>query len=187
VSGTARLGRHRALLAALSVGVLAAVLIAVLASRSVSPGTVETSALGGKYAPAISGTDIRTGKPVSLQALRGRYVVVNFFASWCQPCETETRPLVAFLFAHHAAHNAAILGVTFSDSATNARAFLTHTGATWPAVADPDGAIAVRYGVGEPPESFIVGPDGKVIAAILGGVTEAALDEVVPTGGSGAT
>jgi cytochrome c biogenesis protein CcmG/thiol:disulfide interchange protein DsbE len=187
VSALGRFARHRALVAAVSVGLLAAVLIAVLASRSVSPGTVESSALGGKPAPPISGTDIRTGKPVSLQALHGRYVVVNFFASWCPPCETETRPLVAFLFAHRAAHDVAILGVTFSDSAANARAFLTRTGASWDAVADPNGAIAVRYGVGNPPESFVVAPDGKVIGAIVGGVTAAALDALVPTLGTGAT
>jgi len=172
--------RRRALITAALVGVVAAVTVAVLASRTVAPGTVVVSPLGGKAAPAIIGSDLRGGKPLSLAALRGRYVVVTFFASWCPPCEAEIRQFAAFLFAHRVGPKVAVLGVAFSDTPADAAGFLSRTGATWPAVNDPHGSIAVAYGVEDPPESFVVGPDGRVIGAIPGGVTLTALDELVP-------
>ena len=174
--------RHRALFAAAAVGLAAAVTIAVLASRTISPGTVVVSPLGGKPAPSISGADLRSGQPVSLQALRGRYVIVTFFASWCPACQSEIRPLAAFAFEHRSGVKVTVLGVAISDNAADAATFLARSGASWSAVNDPNGSIAVAYGVADPPESFVVGPNGRVIAAIPGGVTLAALDTLVPSG-----
>ena len=174
--------RRRALFAAGAVGLTTAVMVAVLASRTISPGTVVVGPLGGKAAPAISGLDLRSGRPVSLQALHGRYVIVTFFASWCPACQNEIRPLAAFAFEHRSGVKVAVLGVAFSDTAPDAATFLARSGATWSAVNDSNGSIAVAYGVADPPESFVVGPRGRVIAAIPGGVTLGALDTLVPNG-----
>jgi cytochrome c biogenesis protein CcmG, thiol:disulfide interchange protein DsbE len=173
------LGRHRALVASGVTAVIAIVLVAVLATRSTAPGTVAPSDLLGKPAPAVSGDDLVSGRHVSLAGLRGRYVVVDFFASWCGPCLTEAPQLERFLFTHRTQHNAAVLGVVYGDSSANARAFLHRIGATWPAVSDPGYAIALRYGVDDPPQSFVVAPDGRVLARVVGGVTAGELDEIV--------
>jgi cytochrome c biogenesis protein CcmG/thiol:disulfide interchange protein DsbE len=171
---------RRALVASAAVAVVVAVLIAVLATRSTPPGAIATTSLGGKPAPGISGRAIVGGGRVSLAALRGRDVVVDFFASWCQPCQDEAAALETFLFAHRAEH-VAILGVDIDDSASNARSFLQQTGATWPAVEDPGGSasIATAYGVADPPESFLVAPDGRVVGYIVGQDTVSLLDHLL--------
>jgi len=60
------------------------------------------------------------------------------------------------------------MGVVFGDTAANAAAFERQAGATWPSVVDPDEAIAISYGVDDPPQSFLIAPDGKVVDRILG-------------------
>jgi cytochrome c biogenesis protein CcmG/thiol:disulfide interchange protein DsbE len=180
VSAPGGFGRRRALLSAAVVGVIAVVLVSVLATRGVVPPQGVTTPLGGKAAPAISGTDLRTGRSVSLAGLRGRYVVVNFFASWCAPCQEEAAGLEAFAFAHR--KDATVLGVVYNDSAADAASFLTRTGATWPAVDDPQASIAVAYGVSSPPRTFVVAPDGRVVAYRTGVITAAQLDAIVAAG-----
>ncbi|HTW99058.1 MAG TPA: TlpA disulfide reductase family protein [Acidimicrobiales bacterium] len=178
----AGVGRRRALAAACAAGAAVAVLLAVLATRSVAPGSAAATALGGKPAPAISGRSVTSGKAVTLAALHGRYVVVTFFASWCQPCQQEVPALAAFLWSHRDATGAgrvAVLGVVFQDSAANARSFLDGAGATWPAVTDPSGSIAYAYGVADPPQSFLVGPDGDVVGHYDGELTEHYLEDWV--------
>lgn len=176
--GRPRRRRRVALSAAIGVFLIAVGLIAVLATRPAATQTVVSSPLIGRAAPPITGTDL-AGTRVSLAALRGRYVLVNFYASWCPPCQTEAPQLETFAYSHPAGQRVAVLGVVFSDSASNARAFEHEVGATWPSVADPGGHLAIAYGVDDPPQSFLVAPNGRVVARILGGVTAAGLDELV--------
>jgi cytochrome c biogenesis protein CcmG, thiol:disulfide interchange protein DsbE len=176
--------RMTALWSAVAVAVAAVSLVAVLATRGAAQNAIATSALEGKIAPPITGRSL-SGTPVSLSALRGRYVVINFFASWCQPCQVEEPQLVEFARAHARAGGATILGVVFGDSATNAAAFDKSNGATWPAVNDPGGRLAVEYGVEDPPETFLVSPDGRIVAKVDGSVTAQLLDQLITESGTG--
>jgi cytochrome c biogenesis protein CcmG/thiol:disulfide interchange protein DsbE len=172
-----RRGIHRrAASAALGVGVVAIVLIAVLATRGAAPQQGASTPLGGKVAPAIVGRDLRTGRAVDLASFRGKFVVVNFFAGWCVPCQEESGALSAFEFAHRKTGDATVIGVVYNDSAGDARSFLERSGATWPAVDDPGSLIAVAYGVSSPPRTFVIDPSGRVIGYTPGVVTEAVLN-----------
>ncbi|MHB8681262.1 MAG: TlpA family protein disulfide reductase [Acidimicrobiales bacterium] len=155
--------------------VVGAALVAVLATRPAATATEVDTPLLGHAAPAVAGTTL-TGQPFALSSLRGRWVVVNFFASWCPPCQQEEPELVTFAFEHGAATDAALVGVAYDDASSSARSFLTSSGATWPAVSDPGGQIALDFGVRAPPETFLVSPDGIVVAHLDGAVTAAGLD-----------
>jgi cytochrome c biogenesis protein CcmG/thiol:disulfide interchange protein DsbE len=170
-------------LIAIAVGLALIAFVAVLATRSTQTGTPAESPLVGHVAPPISGVNEMTGREVSLASERGHYVVVAFFASWCGPCITETPQLVDFVFAERKIH-ASVLGVIYQDSVTNAVNFLRSYGASWPAVPDVKGAIAAAYGVDDPPEAFLIGPSGKVLDWIPGGVKEAELAYIVNLGGT---
>ena len=114
-----------------------------------------------------------------MSSFNGKYVVINFFASWCEPCHVEEPELVAFNFEHYAKKDVAILGITFDDTASNATSFLRSNGATWPAIEDRSGSIAISYGVSEPPETFLISPEGIVLAKLIGPVTQKGLDSLI--------
>ena len=167
--------RHTARWAAGVTLVVAAALVALLATRPPATATEVDTPLVGQSAPGIAGATLGGGS-FTLAAERGRWVVVNFFASWCPPCEQEQPELVAFAYAHRSAGDAALVGVVFDDGASTARSFMRSTGASWPSVADPSGQIALDYGVRGPPETFLVSPGGTVVAHFDGPMTSAALD-----------
>jgi cytochrome c biogenesis protein CcmG/thiol:disulfide interchange protein DsbE len=135
----------------------------VLATRTPQEATQVDSPLLGHMAPDFSGTDLRTGHHVSLKALRGHYVVVNFFASWCVPCQDEEPDMVTFAYNQaHEAGGADVVSVVFHDETASARAFMRSQGAIWPTVADPGGTIAQAYGVTAPPTTFVIDPSGRI-------------------------
>lgn len=168
--------RHTARWAGLCGLVVVGAIVAVLATRpSAGVSEVDTPLLG-KAAPDVSGTTLDGGR-FDLSSLRGRWVVLNFFASWCPPCQQEEPEMVAFAFHHRQPGSAALVSVVYDDSSSSARSFMASNGATWPAVLDPNGQIAVDYGVRGPPETFLISPAGTVMVHLDGPVTEAQLDK----------
>jgi cytochrome c biogenesis protein CcmG/thiol:disulfide interchange protein DsbE len=131
--------------------------------------------LVGKPAPTVD-LQALDGSRVSLAALRGRPVIVNFWASWCIPCKAEF-PLFVTARAAHRTDGLEILGVIHDDSADAARSFMRAEGATWPALIDHGDAVARAYGVNALPISFYVDRGGLVRAVSYGPPPSGALDD----------
>ncbi|MGZ6255638.1 MAG: TlpA family protein disulfide reductase [Candidatus Limnocylindria bacterium] len=120
----------------------------------------------GDPAPAFVLADL-DGHPLRLVDLRGRPVIVNFWASWCGPCVDEF-PLLSSAAAAHEADRLAIVGIVFQDRSEAARAFLARIGATWPAAMDPGNGVATRFGIVAPPDTFFIDRNGKVVGRQIG-------------------
>jgi cytochrome c biogenesis protein CcmG/thiol:disulfide interchange protein DsbE len=120
----------------------------------------------GEQAPNFALTDMN-GNAVQLSSLRGRPVIVHFWASWCGPC-VEEFPLLLNASAAHRGDDLAIVGIVYNDSATAAAAFMTRMGATWPAATDPGGGVATRYGIIGPPDTFFVDRSGVIVGRQIG-------------------
>jgi len=149
----------------------------VLATRTPQEATAVQSPLLGRPAPEFTGTNLSSGSPVSLASLRGHYVVINFFASWCIPCQEEAPDLSRFYYEQaHAADGADMVSIVFHDTSATADAFLRQNGDLWPAIGDPGGTIAARYRVTASPTTFVVDPSGRVPAVLLGPATQKDLD-----------
>jgi cytochrome c biogenesis protein CcmG/thiol:disulfide interchange protein DsbE len=115
------------------------------------------------------------GAVVDLAALRGRPVVVNFWATWCEPCVREF-PLLRRAATTHRPDRLAVVGVLTNDRPAAARAFVRRHHATWPVAVDPTATTAARWGAVGLPHSFFVRPDGTLASHQLGELTQAALD-----------
>lgn len=161
--------------AAGAVGVAVALLVALLATRESAASRLAGTPLAGRPAPPITGASLTDGTRFDLAAERGRWVVVNFFATWCIPCREEHPELVRFAARHP---EIAIVSVVYSDEADDVRAFFERNGGDWPVLPDPGGRVALDYGVRGVPESFVVDPAGVVRGRIVGGVTTAGLERV---------
>ena len=170
--------RRPILWASLAGAVALAVLVAVLASSGPASQVSAASPLIGRPAPLIQGKAIDGSGEVNLAQLAGKWVLVNFAASWCVPCQQEMPQLLVFSGRHSAAHDAVILTVAYDEQNVSSLAsFLRSWHASWPAV--DDGAAVVDYGVGGLPESFLLDPAGTVVAKYVGQVNAAQLDSVI--------
>ncbi|HEY3448048.1 MAG TPA: protein disulfide oxidoreductase [Myxococcales bacterium] len=117
-------------------------------------------------APAVAGTLVSNGAPASLAALRGRPVMVHFWATWCSVCNAERGNVAAV------AKDYAVLGIAEdSGGAEKVRAWMSENGAEFPTVLD-DGEIARAFGVKAFPTSFFVGKDGEIRFVETGYTTE---------------
>ncbi len=142
----------------------------VVATRTPQEASALESPLVGREAPRFSGVDLLGGAHVSLSEFKGRYVFINFFASWCPPCQQEAPNLVTFAYEQqHVFGGAALISVVFHDEDSSARQFMVSQGANWPVLPDPGGKIADSYGVGGPPMTFLVDPNGKITVQPLTG------------------
>jgi cytochrome c biogenesis protein CcmG/thiol:disulfide interchange protein DsbE len=162
------------------VGLVAGILGAVLAGGSKSGGSTRrasVSGVGGDVGapapdfqlPALDGSgDVR------LSDFRGRPVIVNFWASWCNPCRQEF-PLLRQALGDHQNDRLAVVGVTYQDIPGDSRGFVKKQHATWPQGIDDNGDVARAYGVRAVPQSFFVRPDGTIAARVFGITTQTAL------------
>lgn len=153
-------------------------LIAVLATRPPASVAEVHSPLVGQPAPVVRGTTV-SGLPYAVPRPPGTFVVVNFFASWCQPCQQEGPELVRFAFEHAQRGDARLVSVVFDDTTAAARTSQSQLGATWPTLADPSGSLALSFGVRSPPSTFVIAPDGRVVAFIVAPVTAHDLDVII--------
>jgi cytochrome c biogenesis protein CcmG/thiol:disulfide interchange protein DsbE len=167
-----------ALVTSLVLGALLVGLVLVLATREPATTRVAKSRLVGKAAPAITGSSVTGGGSFDLADHRGRFVLVNFFATWCTPCIEEHDDLVQFADTHAAAGDASVVSVVYSDTTDDVRRFFEQRGGDWPVVADDDGSVATSYAVIRVPESYLVGPDGRVVLKITGGIKADQLEEL---------
>ena len=141
---------------------------------STSPSTAVQTYPPGTPAKALRlpGLD---GPEVDLAALRGRPVVVNFWATWCEPCVREF-PLLRAAAAAHRADRLAVVGVLTGDRPGPARDFVRAQRATWPVALDPEATTATAWGAVGLPHTWFVRPDGTLASHQLGELTQASLD-----------
>jgi len=160
------------------VAVALIVLVTVLIIGLGTDDQQSDTSLAGKLAPAIVAPDLN-GETFDLDRSRGRWVLVNFFATWCPPCRAEHPELIEFATTHGATGDASVVSVVFGDDPENVKQFFAENGGEWPVVDDVDGAISVDFGVISVPETFLIAPNGRVATRLLGGVTAETLDSVI--------
>lgn len=158
-----------------AVGVVVA-LLALLAWKLAQDESEVTSQLGRGGTPAAPQFSLERldGKgELELSSLRGKAVVLNFWASWCGPCKEET-PLLQEGWKRWQNRDVVFVGVDVKDFRGDARDFLSRYGVTYPNVYDGKGSTVGRYGVTGFPETYFLDASGKVRYRIAGPVEDAA-------------
>lgn len=152
---------------------LAAACLACLA-RPALASAVLTEWKGPPAAPAIE-LFTPEGTVFTLASLRGRVVLVNFWATWCEPCVTEMPSLQRL--RDQFAPRFEVLGVNYQEGPARIRAFIDKSGISFPIVRDTDGAVAKAWGARIFPASYVVDRAGNVKHVLIGGAdwTSAAL------------
>ncbi len=165
---------------AVAAGIAAALVAGVVlagggtGTRSSSQGTTEltTPAVSGPRVPVLAGADPVSGKRVSLRQFDGEPVIVNVWASWCEPCNDEAPLFAAFLDQNP---DAVLVGVDLQDSVAGAKAFYDRHELTHPSISDPDGALAAKLGLLGLPTTIFLTRDHRESSRVIGPVTAESL------------
>lgn len=131
---------------------------------------VQPQALVGKAAPTVSLPSLDDGRPDDIRRIAAANgpILVNFFASWCAPCEIE-HPLLIKLKSE----GVSIVGVAYKDAPANTQAFLGRLGDPFASrLVDRDGRAGIEFGVTGVPETFLISREGTVLAKHTGPLTE---------------
>ncbi|MDA0263567.1 MAG: TlpA disulfide reductase family protein [Chloroflexi bacterium] len=171
-------------------GVPLAALIALLAWASiVTGGNPGGLAVNSNFSEAEvdSGTardfeleliGARAGETIRLSDLRGKVVMVDFWASWCQPCRIEA-PILTKVYQEYQGQPVEFIGVDIWDSPGDAETFMQQESTPYPNGHDATGAIAVNYGVRGIPEKYFIAPDGSLVKKLSGPLTETVLRNTI--------
>ncbi len=162
----------------IAVFLVVGLLLVVVAFQMRRNGPLAAGRVGqGERAPVFT-LQTFDGQSIRLADLRGQVVVINFWASWCVPCEAEAAELEK-AWRRYAEQGVMFLGVDYVDTETEARAFLQEFGVTYPNGPDLQTAISHSYRVRQVPETFVVDPSGTLAKVFIGPTTEAQLSAAI--------
>jgi cytochrome c biogenesis protein CcmG/thiol:disulfide interchange protein DsbE len=133
--------------------------------------------LAGKPAPPFSLKRLDTGETVTLDQLKGRPLVLNFWATWCGPCQEE-QPVINWA-AENLKDQANFIGVVFDDTPEHARQYVRQMHDPMVQLVDPDGAMAVDYGASGVPETYFIDPNGIIRKKFVGPIDPEAMKKGV--------
>jgi cytochrome c biogenesis protein CcmG/thiol:disulfide interchange protein DsbE len=160
-------GQHKVATAIGAVFAAAIVAVSLVGSRAGSPPT-------GPVAPGFTLTALGDpGQHITLSQYKGKPLIVNFWASWCEPCQRET-PLIASWYKQQHGH-VIVVGLDVNDSAAKALQFARAKGVSYPLGVDPALAAANAYGVVVLPQTFFLNAQHRIVDRVFGGVTQADL------------
>ena len=151
------------------------ILIFLAVSFRFDPRTID-SPLIGKAAPQFTLVDLQ-GNEVALKKLAGKPVVLNFWATWCQPCIVEHPVLIAG--ARRYAEDVHFIGVIYQDEPDKIRRFVRQRGAWGPSLIDPEVEVAIAYGVYGAPETFFIDRQGTIAEKVTGPVSPDRLNRIL--------
>ncbi len=148
----------------IGVVIVAVIVFVLFAGLGKDPAIID-SPLIGKPAPPFALKAVGSGETIDLQSLRGKPVILNFWATWCGPCYEEHPTLVANA---RALPNVQFVGVVFNDEENKIMRFLAERGTAYPTLLDANGKTAIAYGVGGVPETYFINPAGTIVAKYAG-------------------
>jgi cytochrome c biogenesis protein CcmG/thiol:disulfide interchange protein DsbE len=169
------------------VGVLAAALVGLLVYGVVHGGqdtTLDDAVKAGKR-PDAPGSTLK--RPVlgssqaqrSLADYKGQVVVLNFWASWCEPCRAEAPILEQTQSKLAAAHSGTVLGATYNDAPDHSQKFEREFKVTYPSLRDVGTDLASKFGTRALPETFVLDRQGRVVAISRGQVSQSFIDNAL--------
>jgi peroxiredoxin len=149
-----------------------------LSSAGINLGAADdSSASVGSPAPDFTLLDL-DGSPVTLSSLRGKTVLLNFWATWCVPCRQEM-PDIEEAFLRRQADGIVVLAINLKEERGQAKTFADKYGLTFPILLDSKGEVGKAYRLTGLPESWIVGPDGVLKELKIGAFTAKELNLVL--------
>lgn len=159
----------------LNVGLLALLLTQLLTPAQQAP----SDPLLGHAAPGFSlaAVDPSAGKrELALADFAGKPVVINFWATWCEPCKEEI-PLLETTWKklHAEGKDVVFLGIDFQEASGDVAPFLQQYGITYPVLLDANGSAASKYRIASLPDTFFINRQGKVVSKVLQQLTDQAL------------
>jgi cytochrome c biogenesis protein CcmG/thiol:disulfide interchange protein DsbE len=116
------------------------------------------------------------GSPMTLSAQQGKVVVLNVFASWCDPCRREAFDLEMTWQAYRE-RGVQFFGIAYKDANSKAQAFLDEFGVTYPCTVETGNRTARAYGVTAVPETFVIDQQGQLVRHYLGAITQTELSQ----------
>jgi cytochrome c biogenesis protein CcmG/thiol:disulfide interchange protein DsbE len=184
--GRRRRVRKRRVVTFLMVSIVSVALLALLGSQLLvaapdqgqasSSGNSDRSPLIGHPAPdfTLASLSTHSASAVHLASFKGRPLMLNFWASWCDPCKREA-PLLEATWQRVQGQGVVFLGIDFEDAKGDALNFLQTYGITYPNVIDAGGSVAISYGVSGVPETFFIDRHGVIVHKVIGELTEQTL------------
>jgi cytochrome c biogenesis protein CcmG, thiol:disulfide interchange protein DsbE len=169
------------ILTALAGAGLLALLIYGVAAQSASR-TLDQRVADGHYPAAPDSqralAQLEGSGRASLASFKGQVVVLNFWASWCEPCRAEA-PLLERTQRGLEGHGGTVLGVSYLDASPDSAGFVRRYRLTYPQLRDGDGSFARAYGTNQLPETFVIDRAGHIVAISRGELSARFLDRAL--------